>query len=96
MEQYTIPGHSLLALEIQKLAYFLQEAGEPLKLNFVAHVYGPYAENLNHVLQLLEGHYIRGYGDRIRETSILLEPGAAEEGRAFLADQPVPAWSRKI
>ena len=27
-------------------------------------MYGPYAENLNHVLQQLEGHYLRGYGDR--------------------------------
>jgi len=64
LEQYAIPGYRLSLLEIQKLAYFLQVAGEPLRLEYVKQKYGPYAENLNFVLQLLEGHYIRGYGDR--------------------------------
>ena len=50
-------------LETQKLAYFLQEAGEPLRLQFVGHHYGPYADGLRHVLRHLEGHYISGYGD---------------------------------
>lgn len=31
LELYGIPGYELSKLEIQKLAYFLQEAGEPLK-----------------------------------------------------------------
>lgn len=37
-------------LEVQKLLYFLQEGGEPLRLRFVAGPYGPDAENLRHVL----------------------------------------------
>ncbi|MDD5036133.1 MAG: hypothetical protein PHE55_15385 [Methylococcaceae bacterium] len=49
--------------EVQKLAYFLQATGEPLRLNYEAGHYGPYAPNLNKVLQTLEGHYIRGFGD---------------------------------
>lgn len=50
-------------LEIHKLMYFMQEAGEPLKLQYTKGVYGPYAKNLRHVLSLMEGHYITGYGD---------------------------------
>jgi O-acetyl-ADP-ribose deacetylase (regulator of RNase III) len=50
-------------LEIHKLMYFMQEAGEPLQLKFRKGSYGPYAENLRHVLIQLEGHYISGYGD---------------------------------
>ncbi|WNG26785.1 Appr-1-p processing protein [Cystobacter fuscus] len=50
-------------LEIQKLAYFLQESGHPLKLNYRAWYYGPYADNLRHVLSHIEGHFIDGYGD---------------------------------
>lgn len=50
-------------LEIHKLMYFLQEAGEPLKLDFQKGPYGPYATNLRHVLNQIEGHFIRGYGD---------------------------------
>ena len=68
--QYLLPGYELSMLEIQKLAYFLQEAGEPLRLNFEKQKFGPYAENLHHVLQRIEGHYIRGYGDRSRDASI--------------------------
>jgi O-acetyl-ADP-ribose deacetylase (regulator of RNase III) len=37
-------------LEVHKLMYFLQEAGEPLRLRYRAGFYGPYAENLRHVL----------------------------------------------
>jgi hypothetical protein len=31
-------------LEVHKLMYFAQEAGEPLKLKYAKAVYGPYAE----------------------------------------------------
>jgi len=88
LEQYAIPGYRLSLLEIQKLAYFLQVAGEPLRLNYVRHKYGPYSENLNFVLQLLEGHYIRGYGDRSVRASIRLLNSAGEEADRFLADDP--------
>lgn len=50
-------------IESQKLMYFLQEAGEPLKLRFSANRYGPYADNLRQVLSLVEGHFLSGYGD---------------------------------
>ena len=63
MEQYAGLAYRLTLLEVQKLAYFLQEAGEPLKLKYEAGPYGPYAENLNKVLQAIEGHFTRGYGD---------------------------------
>lgn len=54
-------GASLI--EVQKLLYFLQGAGEPLRLNFGKARYGPYADNLRHVLIQLEGHYLSGFGD---------------------------------
>ena len=50
-------------LEIHKLMYYMQEAGEPLRLKYTKGLYGPYAENLRHVLNLIEGHFISGYGD---------------------------------
>lgn len=75
--------HSML--EVQKLAYFLQEAGEPLKLKFVKHSYGPYAETLHHVLQRMDGHFIRGYGDRSRRPQIFVLPGAEQAAEKYLA-----------
>jgi hypothetical protein len=88
LANYAIPGYELSMLEIQKLAYFLQVAGEPLKLEFAKGRYGPYAERLHYVLQHLEGHFIRGYGDRSRNTPIHLLPGAGEEATRFLQDHP--------
>jgi uncharacterized protein YwgA len=52
-------------LEIHNLLYFIQIAGEPLRLKYKKAVYGPYAENLRHVLSLMNGHYISGYDDRV-------------------------------
>lgn len=63
LERYGEQGYKLTKLEIQKLAYFLQEAGEPLKLRFEKNQFGPYADNLNHVLTAIDGYYIRGFGD---------------------------------
>ncbi len=85
LECYGLPGYRLSLLEVQKLAYFLQAAGEDLKLQYAKHTFGPYAETLHHVLQRIEGHYIRGYGDRSSQAEIDLLPGAAAEAKAFLA-----------
>ena len=84
MDSYSGPGYRLSHLEIQKLAYLLQEVGEPMKLRFEKNKYGSYADNLNHVLQRIEGHFIRGYGDCSREAEIYLLEGAADRAIASL------------
>lgn len=43
-----------------KLAYFLQRMGQKLRLDFKAHLYGPYAIGVEKVLYHLNGSYIRG------------------------------------
>lgn len=83
--QYTELAYRLTLLELQKLAYFQQEAGEPLLLQYEAGPYGPYAHNLNKVLEVMEGHYTRGYGDTQKpDVEIELLPGADEEAEQFL------------
>ena len=87
MNQYGALSYRRTLLEIQKLGYFLQEAGEPLRLRFDAGLYGPYAANLNKVLELMEGHFTRGYGDSQRpDAEIELLPGAVEAADDFLTD----------
>lgn len=80
-------------IEIQKLMYFLQEAGEPLNLRYTAHRYGPYADNLRHVLKAVEGHYLSGYGDgsgRVHDSEpIKVLPGAAVEATDTLAEEAI-------
>lgn len=73
-------------LEVHKLMYFMQEAGEPLRLKYVKAPYGPYAENLRHVLRAVEGHLIAGYADGgdAPDKPLTLVPGAIQEASAFL------------
>jgi O-acetyl-ADP-ribose deacetylase (regulator of RNase III) len=73
-------------LEIHKLMYFMQEAGEPLRLKYQKALYGPYAENLRHVLSEIEGHFIVGYGDAEDDPQKRLEPKpeATEQAGEFL------------
>jgi O-acetyl-ADP-ribose deacetylase (regulator of RNase III) len=73
-------------LEVHKLMYFMQEAGEPLRLNYQKAPYGPYAENLRHVLSHIEGHFISGYGDAEDrpDKPLELKPYASEQAEIFL------------
>ena len=73
-------------LEVHKLMYFMQEAGEPLKLRYTKALYGPYAENLGHVLKAIEGHLVSGYADGgdAPDKQLQLVPQAFEDARRFL------------
>jgi O-acetyl-ADP-ribose deacetylase (regulator of RNase III) len=77
-------------LEIHKLMYLLQEAGQDLRLQYEAKPYGPYARNLRQVLIRLEKHYTQGYGDGkdAPTRAIELLPGAVEEAKVLLVQHP--------
>ncbi|MCC6364163.1 MAG: macro domain-containing protein [Bryobacterales bacterium] len=78
-------------LEIHKLMYFMQEAGEDLKLKYEKGPYGPYAKNLRNVLNVIEGHFISGYGDAEDDPARPIEvfPAAVESASSFIASHPV-------
>lgn len=62
-KEYFALGYRLTLLEVHKLLYFLQESGESLRLRFQKDRYGPYADNLRHLLHRFEGHFSLGFGD---------------------------------
>ena len=66
--------------------YFMQEALEPLRSHYVKGPYGPYAENLRHVLNAIEGHLITGYSDAgdAPQKQLSLVPGAVPDALDFL------------
>lgn len=92
MRQYLdgllVPFISLL--DVHKLMYFLQEAGQPLRLQYEKHIYGPYATNLRQVLNRIEGYYIKGFEDGGDNPRKLLDimPGALEKAQATLTEAP--------
>lgn len=77
-------------LEVHKLMYFMQEAGEPLRLRIEKGPFGPYSDNIRHVLNEIEGYYISGYGAGGDEPNKNLElvPGAVEDAQSKLKEQP--------
>ena len=81
---------TLTLLELHKLMYFMQEAGEPLRLKYVAGPYGPYAENLRHVLMKIEGYFVSGYADGgdAPDKELRLVPGSMEDAERTLDDHP--------
>jgi O-acetyl-ADP-ribose deacetylase (regulator of RNase III) len=77
-------------LEIHKLMYFMQEAGQPLRLKYEKDLYGPYAKNLRHVLNVIEGHFITGYGDAEDKPELPIEllPNAASIAAGIMVSHP--------
>ena len=90
IDQYSQVALFVSLIEIHKLMYFLQEAGENLQLMYRANYYGPYSDNLRHVLKSLEGHQLEGFGDgskMVREAEpITVLPGGAQEASEALAE----------
>jgi O-acetyl-ADP-ribose deacetylase (regulator of RNase III) len=84
LELYRSQGYRHSLLEIQKLMYFMQAAGEQLRLNYEKNQFGPYAENLHHVLQRIDGHFVRGYGDRSAQPEIYLMDGIVDEAQSVI------------
>lgn len=65
VRRYSLLGIECSMLEVQKLAWFLVRAiredglADPMKLRFKAMNYGPYAPNLAHLLNSLDGSYLK-------------------------------------
>jgi O-acetyl-ADP-ribose deacetylase (regulator of RNase III) len=77
-------------LEVHKLMYFMQLAGEPLNLTFKEAPYGPFAENLRFLLMKIEGYFLSGYADGgdAPTKQLQLVPGALDDAQRVIADHP--------
>jgi uncharacterized protein YwgA len=75
-------------LEVHKLMYFMQEAGQPLRLRYVQGLYGAYAETLRDVLREIEGYFVSGYADGgdAPDKALELVPGEVNDAEAFLSN----------
>lgn len=96
LDTYRALGYGLSKIEVQKLAYFLQEAGEVLNLPFAKHAFGPYSDTLRHVLNRMEGHFIRGLGDGVVEAEIEPVPEAMAEAETFVEARGHEALAERV
>ena len=76
-------------IEVHKLMYFKQESGEELRLKYKKAQFGPYADNLRHVLNTIEGHFISGYedGGDAPTKQLKLIPKAVEDAKNYLTNK---------
>lgn len=93
IRRYWALGFDCTLLEAQKLVYFLSEIIDrhqlrnDLKLTFVPERYGPYADNLFHLLDEMDGSYLhceKRIRDATRNEYIWFEVSKTDELEAFL------------
>ena len=62
--QYSALGLGCTVLEVQKVAWFIARGaeatrvGDPLELSFARQIYGPYSDQLRHLLERMDGSYL--------------------------------------
>lgn len=96
VRRYAVLGLDCTLLEVHKLVYFLERKVEsllpsnPLNLEFKAHIYGPYAPKLTHLLDALDGSYLhceKRLGDAGPLDLIWFEESKRDRVTAYLATE---------
>lgn len=78
VRRYSVLGMGCTNLEVQKLAWFLERAfralgtKDALRLKFAANKYGPYSDQLRHLLDAMDGTYL--HSERRMSEASPLEP----------------------
>ncbi len=81
---YQCAGYGLFINNLQHMGYLINEISDR-EMRFNKAEAGPYAKKLNQWLKRIEGHFIRGYGDRSKDAQIYLMPDAVAQADQFLA-----------
>jgi O-acetyl-ADP-ribose deacetylase (regulator of RNase III) len=101
VRRYWVLGIECTNLEVQKLAWFLQRTIEtmglknPLGLKFQAHKYGPYSEQLRHLLDGLDGSYLhcaRRLADASPYDPIWFEENRREALKTYLQSEEMRCY----
>ena len=96
IDTYRDLNYGLSKIEVQKLGYFLQVAGQDLQLKIEKHIYGPYSEQLRHALNRKEGHFILGLGDGSLESEIEPTADALHEADVFIEASGDTALTQRL
>jgi len=105
IRQYAVLGLECTNLEVQKLAWFLDRSvtrlglPDPLKLEFTANKFGPYADRLRHLLNGLDGSYLhceKRLADAGPHDLIWFEDTERERVRNYLTTEPATAYNTAL
>lgn len=102
VRRYWVLGIECTLLEIQKLAWFIEvisrdlELPDPLRLEFQARTYGPYADRLRHLLDNLDGSYLhcaKRIGDASPLDVIWFDEAKRDKVSAYLTSPEVKPYA---
>ena len=99
LEGYNLLDLEFSQLEIQKLTYLLNAAGEPMpRLKFEKQRYGPAARPIFNQLSTWEQHWIIGFGDGSggARAPMLLKPEAIEQAHQYRNSHPNPQSTKHV
>jgi len=105
IRRYEVLGFDCSILEVQKLAWILTQVihrlklNDPLKLHFEANRYGPYADNLRHLLDNLDGSYLHSdkrLADSEPSDVLHFSPDHYDKLAAYLRTSEAAAFSEAI
>jgi O-acetyl-ADP-ribose deacetylase (regulator of RNase III) len=105
VRRYWVLGIECSLLEVQKLAWFLEQAIErrgmenPLQLQFKADRYGPYADRLRHLLDSLDGSYLhceRRLADARPSDPIWFDEPKRDRIDLYLRTSPASAFTEAL
>lgn len=88
IRHYEMLGETATTLIIQKLGYLLQRVGQPLNLRYEKGMYGPYAANLNKMVEALSPVFLTYEGDLSKpDTTISLVTDKKQSTQDYLSNQ---------
>ncbi|MEM9419073.1 MAG: macro domain-containing protein [Planctomycetota bacterium] len=105
IRRYEVLGLDCSILEVQKLAWVLNRVVDrlglknPLKLRFEANRYGPYSDNLRHLLDALDGSYLhcdKRLADASPLDTIHVAPSHADRLRNYFRGAEKAGWTEAV
>lgn len=96
---YEALGEQASLFAANKLMYFLQQFGEKqLKLRFVRHLYGPYSNQVDHVMHALNGKYVSGLEQRSARAfdPLQLNYGSFDEVKQYMIDNLSESENKRL
>ncbi len=105
IRRYEVLGLDCSILEVQKLAWVLNRGinriglSNPLKLSFAANRYGPYSDNLRHLLDALDGSFLqceKRLADAAPSDTIHVAPTHTDRLRDFFRGAEKAGWKDAV
>lgn len=105
VRRYSVLGLECSLLEVQKLVWFAESfivhlgLDNPLKLNFKANRYGPYADDLRHLLNSIDGSYLQSdkrIGDATKDDTIRFNDAKREQVEAYFTTAEARSYRKAL